>query len=859
MRSPRLETADRPRAMEMTETTEAEESGEKVLERLLLFSDQRGFAVNAPIVEAPPRTRAAPPAEPGGEGELPVTRAREDMAEEEAGSFDAAAMAQLYIEAAETLETTEARPREAPGEAAAPEPRAAPAPTWRLIGPLRIPNGQTYGANRIDVAGRVSAVAIDPTNPNHILCGSAGGGVWETRNGGQSWAPRTDRMPTLTTGAIAFDPRSPNVVYAGTGEGDFYAGLGAGLLRSTNGGATWAVHASAPFVGSGFHDLIVDPADSSHLLAATTSGLYTSANGGTTWTQRRSARVWSLSMEPSGGGSAEVLAACSDGLFRSTNGGDAWTKVNLPSGPASWRRLAVDHARSNPAVAFAFGAAGSTAYLYRRGPSGTWQRVSTPGDLAIGQAWYDWFVAAATDRDTQVYLGAIEVHRGDMSGSSWTWSTISAKPSGDSIHPDQHAIAFHPTDPNTIFVGNDGGLYRSPNRGVNWQSLNTGLAIAEIEYVAHDPGSARWLMGGTQDNGTIRFPGSSTWDHIADGDGGDCAVNSITPDTIFHSFFYMGLERSTDRGQTWRWMPNATRDPNVYGQLFYPPLDGRGNTVAQAGESVFISRNNGGSWNEVAIPNRAVASAMYVPTPDLIYVGTVNGRIFRIGWSGSAWSAPSEITSPRLNAWVSDLFVDPANTNRIWATYTTMGGGRVFQSTNGGGSWTDRSAGLPNLPINAVEVHPGNPNRIWVAADLGVYQSFNGGASWSAFSNGLPNMLVVDLLYHPHARLLRAGTRNRGVWQIAVDGDLAQPVCGVQFTGTLAANQTQRWFTFNWPATWHVVWYVVPTSPRSGAPQLDWDVSVERATATNCTYWITVKNLTNQNVTFEGRYAVMNA
>ena len=82
---------------------------------------------------------------------------------------------------------------------------------------------------------------------------------------------------------------------------------------------------------------------------------------------------------------------------------------------------------------------------------------------------------------------------------------------------------------------------------------------------------------------------------------------------------------------------------------------------------------------------------------------------------------------------------------------------------------------------------------------------------------------------------------------------------GVQFTGTLGPNQTQRWFTFNWPATWHVVWYIVPTSPQRGAPQLDWDVAVERADANNCTYWITVQNLTNQNATFEGRYAVMNA
>lgn len=82
---------------------------------------------------------------------------------------------------------------------------------------------------------------------------------------------------------------------------------------------------------------------------------------------------------------------------------------------------------------------------------------------------------------------------------------------------------------------------------------------------------------------------------------------------------------------------------------------------------------------------------------------------------------------------------------------------------------------------------------------------------------------------------------------------------GVQWTGSLGPNQSRRWFTFNWPASWHVFWYMTPTSPRVGAPQVDWDVAVERASSTHCTYWITVKNLTNQNVTFEGRYAVMNA
>ena len=81
---------------------------------------------------------------------------------------------------------------------------------------------------------------------------------------------------------------------------------------------------------------------------------------------------------------------------------------------------------------------------------------------------------------------------------------------------------------------------------------------------------------------------------------------------------------------------------------------------------------------------------------------------------------------------------------------------------------------------------------------------------------------------------------------------------GVQWTGSLNAGETKKWFTFNWPAAAHMVWYVVPTTPRSGAPELDWDVEVERASADHVTYWITVKNLTNVAVTFEGRYTVLN-
>ena len=724
-------------------------------------------------------------------------------------------------------------------------------PVWRPLGPSEIPNGQTYGASRVTVAGRVATIAVDPSNRNHVLVGAAGGGIWESMDGGSNWAPRGDAMPTLTTGAIAFDPSHPTTVYCGTGEGNWYSRWGQGVLKSTNGGTSWALLVGAPFVGQGFHDLLIDPANGNHLIAATTGGVYVSTDGGVTWTQRRNRHCWSLALA-----AGEVLAACDDGLYRSTNGGAAWAAVALPGAPAGWNRLAVAICRATPSFAVAFGANGAAALLYTRDAAGAWHAVPTPPGLSTGQAWYDWFVAVQPNNSNTIYLGAIDVYRGDHT-AAWAWTDISSKPAAgtDSIHPDQHAIAFDPVDPNVIYVGNDGGLYRSPDRGVHWEHRNHGLAITEVEYIAQDFGTVRWLMGGTQDNGTERYVGSSVWDHIADGDGGDCSVNHSSPDTIYHTYYGISVERSDNRGANWVGIgPPA---PANYNALFYPPLEVFDSSVARAGQSVFLSRNAGASWAQVTLPGNTVATAMHMPSADQVLVGCANGTLFRINWAGAAWSAAQALTTPRAGAWVSDVAVDAGNPNRIWVTSSAIGGGRAFRSDNAGASWTDVSAGLPNLPINTVEIHPSSPNRVWVGVDLGVWQTMDAGAHWAGFSSGLPNMLVEDLEYHPFARVLRAGTRNRGVWEIPVDGWLAQPIDGTQFTGTLTPNQTRQWFTFNWPATWHVIWTVMPVTPKPGAAELGWRVRVERASATMATYWIEVTNLTNVPVTFEGRYSIL--
>lgn len=738
-------------------------AGGKVLRRLFAYLAERDPSLNNDVVATLVIPKATIPkfvfpkrTSPAKAARILAAPARKRGAAPAAKSFGAA-----ISKAATSLARAPRRRARARARMAAPP---AAASMWQSIGPDHIPDGQTYGTNRVDVIGRVSSIAIDPGDTKHILLGSAGGGIWESNNSGADWQPCTDKMPSLAIGAVTFDPRNRKRAYAGSGEGNFYANLGAGVYRSRDGGTTWTVSVSAPFVGVGFYDLVVDPKTPSILYAATTNGFYKSTNRGRTWSLKRVGRCWDISVHP-GGGKAELLATFQDGLFASTNGGNTFAAVSLPLAPsAAWTRLAVDRVTAAPDVAYAFGAAGTAAHLWRR--SGTaWTKItSVPSTLSVNQAWYDWYVTATPDKKDQVYIGAIDALRGDLAGSTWSWTNITTH-GANSIHPDQHCLTFAPGNSKVIYAGNDGGIYRSTNSGSTWIALNKGLAITEIEYMASDPNTWKWLMAGTQDNGTIRFTGASKWDHIADGDGGDCGVNQQNPNTVFHSFYNVTLERSNNKGNSWTWLA----PPNVASE-FYPPVEVAGLTVAIGAVSLVVTRNEGPPWATVSLglSSGEASTAMRAIDANTLLIGTNIGRMLKMTWTGAAWNKIA-LTSP-VAKYISCIAIDPSNPQRFWVTSSqvTGAGGRVYRSDNGGRSWVNCTTALPNIPINSVVVDPANFKRIWVAADVGVYQTLDLGSSWAAFSNGLPNAMAVDLLFHKQDRRLFCGTRNRGAWVVLV-------------------------------------------------------------------------------------------
>src|SRR5262249_33986641 len=162
-----------------------------------------------------------------------------------------------------------------------------------------------------------------------------------------------------------------------------------------------------------------------------------------------------------------------------------------------------------------FGAKSTSGRLYQRGSTGIWTQKTMPPALDLKQAWYDWHVRAS-DKAGQVYVGGIDLWRGDPKGPKLKWINLSTKTAAGSpsIHPDQHCLTIDPKNPDIIYAGNDGGLFVSQDRGIVWKTLNRSLGITEIEFIAQRPDNSKWLLAGTQDNGTNRFTGNLVWEHV---------------------------------------------------------------------------------------------------------------------------------------------------------------------------------------------------------------------------------------------------------------------------------------------------------------------------------------------------------
>lgn len=618
-----------------------------------------------------------------------------------------------------------------------------------------------------NISSRIVTGAYHPTNPNIMYIGPANGGVWKTTDSGINWIPLTDDQPSMANGSIVIDQANPNIIYAGTGEATYsiVSYYGAGLLKSTDAGATWTNYTSGLPLRTYFARLIIHPNNSNHLLAAMgNGGLYRSTNGGVNWSVIQTGRCDDVIFSPTGD-TAFAVGSGIGGLRRSTDGGATFSVFG--TGLSGGTRTNFDLCLINPSVMYAAVYSGSTVIVFKSTNYGAnWTQLSS--GYQGNQAWYDLYIRVNPKNPDHVYLGTIDIYRSTNGGSTFTNITLGY--SGGNVHVDQHYAFFHPTDQNTWVALNDGGIWRTTNNGNSFVNLNQNLTLTQFYRIAASPFDPGRILGGTQDNGTQQTFSTLNWAAAFGGDGGEVCFNPFNSNFIIGETQNGGLRRTTNGGATWvsattgisgsaAWVAPIESHPNNSGEFY------------SARQSVFRSTNNGGNWTAIsgnlngtsAIRELAISksnpSILYATSGNLVFISTNSGVNF------------TNVTSGLPNRTITSVYVHPENSNIAFLTFSGFDTPKVYKTINNGSSWTSISSNLPNTPVNDIFIYTQDanaPNTYFVATDIGIFMTRNDGNSWSEIE-GLPNTVIMHLDYSPSNQMLRAGTHGRGVYEAYID------------------------------------------------------------------------------------------
>ncbi len=646
---------------------------------------------------------------------------------------------------------------------------------WGLIGPGNVvsPEGSA--------SGRVTAIVTDSRNPESVYIGAAGGGVWRSADGGSTWQSLGDNLLSLVSGSLALDERL-GVLYYGTG--DHGAGTyGAGVLRSHDGGVTWissngwdAERNKPQFTVGTTPRILIHPNDPRTIYAARNSGLWRSSDGGDNWFRLVAGVASDVALDPRDPnrmfvGLGRNSGSVENGVYRSLDGGNNWGRApGLPFG-AEVGRISLAVAPNNGSVAYAVLVRASNEQLhgvYRTSNGGaSWAPVPAPASLfdsgGRGHGYFDNFVAVDPRDPNIVYLGGVELWKSGDGGA--TWNVLSLAGGGRVIHEDQFSIAFKPGDPETIFVGNDGGIYKSTDGGSTWANLNSALPITQMNTLALHPQNPQVMLSGTQDQGLIRFNGSQTWEQLFRGDAGAVHYDPANPGIILFAKQRIRPLRSLNGGSSFAEIARGIDQSDRV--AFYPPLtpSPADSAVIYFGtHRVWNSTDGGGSWRllsgDLTSGGSAVLTALAVSpiNPQLVFVGTSDGRVHTAAGPG-IWRAGSGLP----DRWVTAILPDPRNALVAYLTVSGFGSGHLFRTRDGGFTWNDISGNLPDSPANSVVIDPRGP--VYVATDVGVFRTEDE-TTWTSFNIGLPHAFVTALALDSRAGVLTAATYGRSAWQI---------------------------------------------------------------------------------------------
>lgn len=672
----------------------------------------------------------------------------------------------------------------------------ANAGNWTLIGPSVVPSG---GGG----AGRLTVVRIHPTDPNTIFVCSADGGLWKSTNGGLSWTSNTDKLASVIGCTdLAIDPNNPDIMYLATGDAFGMATYSVGILKTIDGGNTWnTTGLSIPMAAyRTIGRILIDPTNTSTILAATSSGIYRSTDAGATFTLAQAGGFKDMEFKP---GDPNVVYTSGVEFFRSTDNGQTWAKVTsvLPAS-TNVSRIAIAVTPAAPDNVYLIIGLPAPNYgtegYYRSTNSGASFVKNGAPDLG-SQQWYDLAIAVSpTNADEIILGGQTDFKRSTNGGNSWAQN-------GAGTHVDYHDIVF--TSGTQYYMTCDGGIYKTTNNGSSWSNLSNGLEIAQMYGFGQSTTNPNLLIQGWQDNGTNRYNGAS-WQHIMGGDGMLCFIDRTNDNNMWASYQNGGLQRSTNGGNTWQ---GATSGINEAGPWVTPWLqDPVTSTTLYAGFSnIFRSTNSGASWTKIStFSNTSEVSSIAISPANnqVIWAAKANG-LYRTTNGGGTWTQMTGVPSGTITG----IACSNTDANKVWITYSGFNStNKVFHSADQGATWTNKSATIPNVPVNCIVYTDNSNDAVYIGTDLGIFYKDNTLNVWEPFWNNLPNVIVTQLSIFYPTNKLRASTYGRGMWEsdlwtggsfaptaaFAVNANVGCPGTAFQFLDYSTGSPTSWSWTF---------------------------------------------------------------
>lgn len=665
--------------------------------------------------------------------------------------------------------------------------------SWIPVGPFVTPGS----------VGRINTIAFHPTNANTFWVGVAQGGVWKTTNGGSSYLPLTDNLPITRISDIAVDPLHPDTMYVSVCDyGYLGAGLstdgrkrnthyGMGIYKTIDRGVSWSPTGlsfnQTDFDGSLIRRTFINSANSNSLLAAGTSGIWKSADGGANWTKVLDTLIWDIERDPinkntlyASGGYVGVLKQGYACIMKSTDFGNTWAM--LPTGippKGTVQRIELAISISDPDYVYALCCNTSSGfyavYNSTNGGSSWTKKASSPnildwgdGSSSGGQGAYDLTILVDPVDKNKIYTAGINIWGSSDGGTTFKQVTTN-------IHVDHHMLAHNPVSQKT-YMCNDGGLYVTSQmqmatlNATSWTRLNNSLQMPSYYKLGTSKNNAGYLIAGAQDNGTIYYNGT-TWTNVGGGDGMDCLIDNVSPQTIITSSQFGSFRRSINGGQnstaltitseTGEWTTPILRDPTT------------NNTLYAGYTNLHKSTNGGTSWAPISnlggTPITAIAvspqNSNYIYITKRVQGSTMkNAKAWMTSNGGSTWK---DITAGLPDTlYFTSVTVDDTDVNTAWVTCGGFYNGvKIFKTTNGGTTWTNISGNLPNIPVNCIIHYAGSANNtLFVGCDVGVYTMNDSLPSWQLFSTGLPNVIIQDLEIHYASKTLYTATFGRGIW-----------------------------------------------------------------------------------------------